>query len=441
MASFIYGVLVKNTVNTFSKEVSPLTKSISSISEKDILNYIIENSILDLDGVQAEMTNKKRDKILSQHPYKIYQEKSSGRWRTYIPDSTKPSNRKPLVKTSKENLENCIIECYLSQDEAEKLKQLTLETLYFEWLEYKRNHTTAETYITRINSDWKKYYANTEIIKIPVVELTKLELDNWVHRLIKQYNMTKNQYYNMAVIMRQALDYAVDKGIIEINPLSLVKIDGKRLFRKVKKKPDETQVFLQDELTQLTEMAWSDFYNRTKLYELAPLAVLFQFQTGVRIGEVCVLQYDDIETADYIHVQRMWRRQTREVVEHTKTEYGDRNVFLTASAKEIIAVAKKRQVELGVENDGYIFSINGLPLGYRSVSNLYVKYSDKLGTVRKSSHKARKTYISALIDGQVNINTVRELVGHADERTTFGNYCFDRRTQAEKISMIEKALG
>jgi len=253
--------------------------------------------------------------------------------------------------------------------------------------------------------------------------------------------MTKNQYYNMAVIMRQTLDYAVDKGIIEVNPLSQVKLDGKRLFRKVKKKPDETQVFLKDELEQLTEMAWTDFHNRTKWYELAPLAVLFQFQTGVRIGEVCVLRYDDIETTDYIHVQRMWRKETRELVEHTKTEYGDRKVFLTANAKEIIAAAKKRQIELGVESNGYIFSINGNPLSYRSVSDAYVKYGKKLGNIRKSSHKARKTYISALIDGQVNINTVRELVGHADERTTLGNYCFDRRTQDEKISIIENALN
>ncbi|WP_207657693.1 hypothetical protein [Faecalicatena contorta] len=40
----------------------------------------------------------------------------------------------------------------------------------------------------------------------------------------------------MAVIMRQGLDYAIDLGIIEMNPFSLVKVDGKRLFRKVKKK-------------------------------------------------------------------------------------------------------------------------------------------------------------------------------------------------------------
>ena len=58
----------------------------------------------------------------------------------------------------------------------------------------------------------------------------------------------------------------------------------------------------------------------------------------------------------------------------------------------------------------------------------------------KSSHKVRKTYISALLDAHVNINTVRELVGHADERTTLKNYCFDRNTEEEKRKKVEQAL-
>ena len=45
--------------------------------------------------------------------------------------------------------------------------------------------------------------------------------------LIKDYDMTKNQYYNVTTIMRQALSYAVDLEIIEENPFLSVKIDGK----------------------------------------------------------------------------------------------------------------------------------------------------------------------------------------------------------------------
>ena len=346
-----------------------------------------------------------------------------------------------IVKTHEQDLLDYLAEFYEKQEQERSIKNYTLEKLYPEWKNYKSLHTTAETYVTPINSDWNTYYKDTDIITVPIKDLTKLDLDEWAHKLIKDYNMTKNQYYNVTVIMRQALLYAVDLGIIENSPFSLVKIDGKRLFRKTKKKPDYTQIFYQNEVDEISKMALEDFHNRVKVYELAPLALLFQFQTGLRIGELCAVRYDDIETPDHIHIQRMVRRDTKEVVEHTKTSYGDRQVFLTAQAKHLIALAKERQEDLGVDSTGYIFSINGRPLTERSVATLYAKYCKNAGIIQKSSHKSRKTYISALIDGQVNINTVREMVGHADERTTLGNYAFDRKTESEKAQMIENALN
>ena len=179
--------------------------------------------------------------------------------------------------------------------------------MYPEWLEYKRLHTNAEPYILRIQTDWKTYYNDTPIIDIPIRQLDKLTLDKWVHRLIQTHHMTKTQYYNVTVIMRQALLYAVDLGIIKSSPLAQVKVDGKRMFQKVKKRPDYTQVFLDKEVKAMTKMAWEDFHNKVSRYELAPLALLFQLQTGLRIGEVCAVSFDDIETPGYIHIQRMVR--------------------------------------------------------------------------------------------------------------------------------------
>lgn len=253
--------------------------------------------------------------------------------------------------------------------------------------------------------------------------------------------MTKNQYYNVTVIIRQSLTYAVDMGIIKENLFLQVKIDGKRLFRRAKKKPNETQVFTQEETDEITALAWEDYHNRTKLYELAPLALLFQFQTGIRIGELCVLRYEDIENPDYIHIQRMFRRDSHEIVNHAKTANSDREVFLTTTAKRLISAARERQQELGVNSNGYIFSINNQPVPPRAISSLYKKYCHKIGTIHKSSHKARKTYISTLIDARVNINTIRETVGHSSERTTLNNYCFDRHTASENASLFENALN
>ena len=60
----------------------------------------------------------------------------------------------------------------------------------------------------------------------------------------------------------------------------------------------------------------------------------------------------------------------------------------------------------------------------------------------KTMHKIRKTYISALIDsGEINIDKIRELVGHEDERTTFHNYCHNRETDARTHENIERALS
>ena len=64
----------------------------------------------------------------------------------------------------------------------------------------------------------------------------------------------------------------------------------------------------------------------------------------------------------------------------------------------------------------------------------------KLGIIQKSSHKARKTFVSNLLSNEVNINTVRQAAGHADERTTYNNYCYDTSEEDEKKMQFEKAV-
>ncbi len=413
--------------------------SVRNISAEELLLYCIKSGILKADDVQDQMTKKFKETILKHHRHKIWRGKD-GRYRTHVDDSTARSGRRLIVKTKEADLLAYLAEFYGITENSDSKNAVTLERLYPDWKSYKAIHTTAENYIRRIDNDWKKYYVGTDIIKKPLKQLKKLNLDTWAHKLIQDNSMTKKQYYNATIIMRQALDYAVDLGIITENPFSAVHIDGKRMFRREMKKPDATQVYLKNEIEPIYKMAWEDFYSPNKLKnKLTPLAVLFQFQTGVRIGELCVVRYADIADSQHLHIQRMYRYETHEVVEHTKN-FENRKVLLTSSARQIIETARAYQKEHGYSTDGYIFSEDNAPLAPWSVAYLYNKYCDRLGIMRKSSHKTRKTYISALIDGKVNINTIREMVGHADERTTYNNYCFDRSTEDEKINLIEKAL-
>ena len=155
-----------------------------------------------------------------------------------------------------EEVHEVIYDHYSGAAEKRQLLGKTIETLYPQWLEYKRLITPAPTTITRLQSDWKKYYEGTPIIKVPIVRLKKLDLDKWAHKLIRERELTSKQYSNLRAIMNQVLDYAVDLEIIETNPFEKVKIRGKHLFRPVKDKPPEERIYSVDEEKTVKEMAW-----------------------------------------------------------------------------------------------------------------------------------------------------------------------------------------
>ena len=379
-----------------------------------------------------------KNMILKEHPYFLFIG-DDGRWRTHVKDEDAAEGRRLIAKRKKRDLLDAVAEYYIISGNEKYLKKcVSIRTLFPYWLKYKALHTNADTYITRIKSKWDKYYENNPIVDKPVYRLKKLELDEWAHGKIKQYNMTKNMYHNFAIIMRQCLQYAVDMELIETNEYERVRIDGLRMFRKTEKKANRTQVYSKEEVSELFRIAWSDFRNSEKLvHRLAPLAVMFQFLTGLRVGELCAVRYSDIHNG-MIHIGRMVRRDCSEIVEHTKTHV-DRDVILTDSAIDLIETARMYQKKNGIKTE-YIFSVFEEPLRYNEVNILLKRYCARADIPYRSSHKARKTYISALIDAGININTIRESAGHADERTTYFNYCFDRASDEHKRKLVEEAL-
>ena len=413
---------------------------LASLSPQETLDFLTRNGMIDIDDVRESIVDKERKKILKAHPYALSHGKD-GRWRTWVPDKKAKDGRKKIAKSTKEKLEEAVVCYYLENDEELRRKRMTLKDLYPEWLEYKKLHS-SETTIPRVESDWKKYYENdpssVPIIEKRVRELTKIELDEWIHKLVRKYDMTKTMYYNVSLIIRQMLDYAEELEIVEENLFRKVKIDSKRMFRKVHKKKDSTQVYAKDEQIRIFQEAWNDFRNSRRLvYRLAPLAVMFQFLTGLRIGELCAVKFEDVGNGT-LNVVRMLQKDTGKVVEHTKS-HEDREVLLPDAALEIIEVARAYQEDHGGKGV-YIFSMTEEALSYAETNILLKKYCKRLDILYRSSHKSRKTYISSLIDAGININTVRSYAGHADERTTYFNYCFDRAPDTEKKMRLEKAL-
>ena len=415
-----------------------MNKNATSLTPEQILQFLQSEGIINVGVVENEMLRKEKLKTLKRyHPYSI--SKVGNRWQTFVHDESKNNHRRKVAKTNKDDLLDWLLVHYGLQTQEALKRSITIESLYPEWLAFKALHV-SESYIPRIKGDWKKFYEGTDIVSVPINSLTKIQLDTWVHTIIKEHELTKNAYFNMSIIMRQILDYAVDMEIVNDNLFRKVRVDGRRVFRRVPKKASATQVFSDNEVRELFKLAMYDYRNARLKAELAPLAVIFQFQTGLRISEVCAIRYEDIE-GDKLHVQRMYQRDTRKVIDRTKGTFEDRYVYLTPEAKKTIALAKKRQWERQVSADGFIFSLTNDACSYRTVSDCYRRYSARLGLpVIKSSHKARKTFISAAIDSGINLDTVRRVVGHRDEQTTLNSYLYDRTEEKEQCKKFEKVV-
>lgn len=424
------------------------------------MKLALEIGIISIQDVQEKIRMNKREMILKEHEYKIW-EGENKKWYTYVPDERKKNNRRLIKRSTAKSLDDAIVEDYYERNVREEQRKLadkenkedtisikTLEDLFPVWLRNKSKHTHSSSYPKRISTDWKKYYAKDPIAKIPLKDLTESYLDDWVHTKIKEYEFTKNQYFNMSIILRQALPYAVRLNIIDTNPFVNVSVSAK-MYRKVKKKADETQVFLIEEQPRIEKIAYDDFKENGNLIALTiPLA----FQIGARVGEIVALKESDIEEK-YLHIQRMeveefstddginFHRVGFKVVDHAKTTAGDRHVYLTSKAREIISMIIDYNKGVHSWNDDYLFVVKNERIKEPDVTRLIRKYCRKLNLFEgKGMHKIRKTFISMLIDSGININEIRKQVGHEDEKTTYKSYCFNRMSDIQTEEMLENAL-
>lgn len=434
-------------------------------AEKDelIWSFLAKCDIMDIDTGELseyiEMTKKEKHEkaILQEHIENFYHiwENNKGVYLSYLPAPGKPKNRKSVSASTLEKLERKIIDFYLNKEKLEqendrKAQLSTLRQIYPQWLSYKSLETTASGYIRRIDDDWKAYYLTDPIIDMDISKFTKAQLKEWALKKIRERDLTKKQYYNMALIIRHSLEYAVDHDLIEKNPYNEFKIDGK-LFRKVKKPDDATQVFLTTERPLVEAEAWLDFHENG--YTTA-LAIPLAFQIGVRIGELTALKTTDLcRDGKYLHIQRMaqklerqrpdgsWYPATWKIVEHAKSSAGDRYVYLTKEARRIIKTIMDDNAEKHLNQDDFLFFQNGTPITPTAINSRIRKYCNHINTKQKGIHKIRKTYISTLLDAGININEVRKQVGHEDERTTLHNYTFNRAETSQNENDMEKALA
>lgn len=403
------------------------------MNTETVLAKLLEHGIIKPSDIRDVETMTKESQILVKHPYAISQGKGKDkRWFTYIDT---PNGRKKVGKKTKENIIDYLYDLYYPAD----LSERTLPEIYPEWFEYKKLTVSRLNTLRRYDNDYKRFYENEPLSKglmsTPVKNLKKIEIEKWAYALIRKYNMTGRMYLNMMTPLRQMLDYLIDKDVIAVNPARQIRI-AKGHFRPERKKPAKTQIFYEDEERLLTKASYdlAEEYN-DELYLSIPLC----FLTGLRLGEILGLSFDDFDPHDHtIHVHRslveemkveegrQWGKSTYKVVEYLKKNADERYVIAPDEVFELIQNIK--QIKASKENKSeLLFNVRANTYLHKRLA----KVCRRVEVDEKSPHKIRKTYISKLINMKEDLDFVREQVGHKEIQTTLNSYTYST-TRAEK---------
>ena len=399
------------------------------ISDYALLRNAIENGIIDVTIIEQAVEMANREKYLKMHDFRIWQG-SNGRWMTYI---STPSGRRQISSCSKEGLDNKIIKHY-----QEKIESPTFESVFNEWQEerLKYNEISKGTY-DRYMNDFKRFFDNSKIKDHKIKYISEEELDLCIRSTIVSMELTQKSYASMRTIIRGMFKYAKRKRYTELSISTFFQdIDlSKRMFKKNNVDP-KSQVFQENEIPLLIE--WLDKHPRVSNY-----GVILALQTGIRTGELSALKYSDIE-GDILHVQRqeikykdkVKGKLVHEIVDHCKTDKGNRYIYLTDSALNTI-----KKIKLLNPFNEYMMFEDGHRIQTNTFNDRLRLACKKLNIPVRSMHKLRKTYGTTLIDNGVDESLIMDQMGHKDISTTRKYYYYANKDSDTKRNQIRNAIN
>ncbi|MBS4104304.1 tyrosine-type recombinase/integrase [Tsukamurella paurometabola] len=266
-------------------------------------------------------------------------------------------------------------------------------------------------------AQYQRYYARflePEWGETPLKDILPADVQIWVRRLRGKQAAKKTVALALSVLSVSLRD-AVLEGQIASNPCREVRVPG-------------------DEVQGDDDVKWVSRADADKLIMAMPSTedralLQFAFATGLRIGEIAALSWDDVDLDEgYVRVRRSWSADSREVGP-TKT-HKSRRVPLTDDA------VRRLRARLEVDGPGewpnvavkYVEApaaglvfpgADGRPIVINTLRKRMARASMKAKLPDNvTPHMCRHSYASWLVQAGVSLVQVRDVLGHASITTT-----------------------
>jgi len=223
-------------------------------------------------------------------------------------------------------------------------------------------------------------------------------------------NMSAGTVRNIYRVFYAAMKKAAEYEYIYVNPCQ-----GARLPKMEKK---EARLLTLREQKMLEQTAKGDKNG---------FAILLAIYTGLRVGEVCALKWEDVDLNNgVINISRTIRRiQCHAPDADTKTVLVTGSVKSNHSVRTIplpVNILKLFKKYKNTSSDKYVFTYSGHHLEPRILQYRFKALLKKAGLDNINFHALRHTFATRCMELCFDIKTLSEILGHASAKMTLDRY-------------------
>lgn len=304
-----------------------------------------------------------------------------------------------------------------------------MEKHYQPWVEHHRK--SSKKTLSRINQCFLSLLGNKKL-----QEITPLEIEQWRTQRLKSGRSTETVNRDIATF-KAALSKAVEWGMLTVNPLGslkLLKIDSRINVRFLSK---DEEIRLRTAIDQreqkirearATANQWRKERNYNLFDELNPHQfvdhlkpmVLLSLNTGMRQGELFSLTWQNVNF-----------EQSNLTIVGNKAKSGKtRHLPLNTEAKSVLVNWRKQTPETN-----FVFpSKDGNQLN--NVRKSWLRLLKLADIINFRWHDMRHHFASKLVMAGVDLNTVRELLGHSNLLMTLRYAHLAPEHKAKAVEML-----
>lgn len=179
-------------------------------------------------------------------------------------------------------------------------------------------------------------------------------------------------------------------------------------------------------------------------FKLSSIGILISLHTGLRIGEVCGLSWDDVDLKKRIIVVRhtvarvkddsVNGRKTKLILDTPKTEASVREIPISTILFPVLIRLRE------ISSEGFVISGKNEFMKPRTLEYHYHKVLYECGIHRINFHALRHTFATRCVEAGVDIKSLSEILGHANVGITLNTYVHSslemKRTQIEKLTTL-----